>query len=355
VDGLQLLLDAKCLMASIGRCLAIVSFLVEIPAHAHDADVVFVRAQRSGQNQVVEHVTLTFGTLGLLVRAKGLEENRQAIESAMWNRMPLSADNKPCIRGATKALVHEGYAELIASFSCSFGTLTQTFGFLESLPRAYRVVVESDGSATQQFAEFKSQSVTLWGSGSRSKSQPITGVLGWIWLGIFHIFSGLDHLAFLVALLLIGKTWRQVLLMITSFTVAHSITLGATTLDLIVLNAREQRWAEAAIALSVAYVALGNLLFKEHKHRALVTFAFGLIHGFGFAAALKEYGLGQSVGAGLFGFNLGVELGQACVVGLLYPAIRLLQRRPRINRAVVSAASLLIFAAAGYWFVDRIA
>src|SRR5260370_42015831 len=148
-------------MKKIRSCLAILSILVEIPVHAHDADVVFVRAERSGQNQIVERVTLTLGTLGVLVQksfssgdqgARELEENRRAIETAVWNQMPISHQNTPCLRGASKALVHEGYAELIASFSCSSGSLTQTFRFLESLPHAYRVVVESEGSATQQFA-----------------------------------------------------------------------------------------------------------------------------------------------------------------------------------------------------------
>jgi hypothetical protein len=104
-------------MTKIRWCLAILSILVEIPVYAHDADVVFVRAERSGQNQIVERVRLTLGTLGLLVQkslsssdqgAKELEENRQAIETAVWNQMPISAENTPCVRGASTALAHEG-------------------------------------------------------------------------------------------------------------------------------------------------------------------------------------------------------------------------------------------------------
>jgi hypothetical protein len=158
----------------------------------------------------------------------------------------------------------------------------------------------------------------------------------------------------LTALLIVGGNWKRVLVMVTSFTVAHSITLGATALNFIVLDARHQRWAEAAIALSVAYVAIENLVFKEHKYRPVITFGFGLIHGFGFAAALKEYGLGESAVTGLLGFNLGVEAGQACVVLVLYPVIKLLQRRPAMRTAAVRAASVIILLAGGYWFIDRL-
>jgi hypothetical protein len=110
---------------------------------------------------------------------------------------------------------------------------------------------------------------------------------------------------------------------------------------------------EAAIAVSIIWVAVENLVLREHRHRALLTFLFGLVHGFGFASVLSGYGLGDQVVTGLLGFNLGVELGQAAVVAVLLPLVRLVQRRPRVHQPTVRALSLLILAAGGYWLIER--
>jgi hypothetical protein len=181
----------------------------------------------------------------------------------------------------------------------------------------------------------------------------VQGLLGWVRLGVHHIFVGADHLAFLLALLLVGGSLKRVLLMVTAFTVAHSLTLGATALGFIVLDVERTRWVEAAIAASIVYVALENLLLREHTHRALLTFLFGLVHGFGFASVLAGYGLGDAVATGLLGFNLGVELGQAVVVLALLPLVRWVQRRPGLavwNVRVVSAGLALV---GSYWLVER--
>jgi hypothetical protein len=162
-----------------------------------------------------------------------------------------------------------------------------------------------------------------------------------------------DHLAFLLAVLLVGGGLKRVLLLVTSFTVAHSLTLGATALGWVVLDGDRSRWVEAAIAASIIYIALENLVLREHRHRALITFLFGLVHGFGFAGVLAGYGLGDSVVTGLLGFNLGVELGQAVVVAFLLPVLRMVQRRPALHLRTVRVLSMLILTAGGYWMVER--
>ncbi|NOJ82437.1 HupE/UreJ family protein, partial [Myxococcus xanthus] len=172
-------------------------------------------------------------------------------------------------------------------------------------------------------------------------------------LGVRHIFEGVDHLAFLLAVLLVGGSWRRVLLLVTSFTVAHSLTLGAAALGWVVLDGVQARWVEAAIAASIIYVAVENLVLREHRHRVLVTFLFGLIHGFGFAGVLAGYGLGESVVTALLGFNVGVELGQAVVVAVLLPVLRMVQRRPALHTRAVRGLSIGILAAGGYWMVER--
>jgi hypothetical protein len=145
-----------------------------------------------------------------------------------------------------------------------------------------------------------------------------------------------------------------VLLLVTAFTVAHSLTLGATALGFILLDESRTRWVEAAIAASIVWVAVENLVLREPRHRLVLTFLFGLVHGFGFASVLSGYGLGDEVVTGLLGFNLGVELGQAAVVAVLFPLVRLVQRRPRVYQRTVRALSLLILAAGGYWLFERV-
>jgi hypothetical protein len=152
----------------------------------------------------------------------------------------------------------------------------------------------------------------------------------------------------------VGGSLQRVLWMVTAFTVAHSLTLGATALGFILLDDQRARWVEAAIAVSIIYVAAENLVLREHRHRALITFLFGLVHGFGFASVLSGYGLGKQVVSGLLGFNLGVELGQALVVAALLPVMRLIQRRPHVNRWTVRGLSIVILSAGLVWLVERL-
>jgi hypothetical protein len=329
-------------------------------ASAHDADLIAVSVSVS-RPAVEETVTMTGGTLSLLVPVDAdgdgllapeeLAAKAAALEVGVWDAVPLSAGDQPCRRTSTAAALREGVVDLRASFICPDGELRQRFRALQVLPPNYRVVVgRSDAAAPQRFAQGREETVVI----PEPAAEEVSGLFGWITLGVVHIFTGYDHLAFLAALLLFGKTWRRVLVMVTSFTLAHSITLGLTALDVIPLGATGSRVAEAAIAASVVYVASENLLLKDHRHRALLTFAFGLVHGFGFASVLKSYGLGKAVVTGLLGFNLGVELGQACVVLVLFPLVQIASRRPATFMWIARAASLAIAATGGYWLVDRL-
>jgi hypothetical protein len=170
-------------------------------------------------------------------------------------------------------------------------------------------------------------------------------------LGVQHILIGYDHVAFLVALLLAGGGWKSVLGIITSFTLAHSITLSLASLDVMTLP---PRLAEAGIALSVAYVALENLLSPAPRRRWVVSFLFGLVHGFGFAGVLRDMALPR---AGLLWsllcFNVGVEVGQLLVVSALLPLLWVL-RRSTVYRAVVRAGSLAILVVGVLWLYQRV-
>jgi hydrogenase/urease accessory protein HupE len=170
-------------------------------------------------------------------------------------------------------------------------------------------------------------------------------------LGAEHILTGYDHLVFLLGLLLAGGSFRTMVRIVTSFTVAHSITLALATLDVVRLPSS---LVEPLIAISIVYIGLENIFGGDLDRRWLLTFGFGLVHGFGFASVLRELGIGAGSGAAvpLLSFNLGVELGQIALVGLTLPLIWQLSRTPAFARWV-PACSLLVSLAGAYWLAER--
>jgi hydrogenase/urease accessory protein HupE len=169
-------------------------------------------------------------------------------------------------------------------------------------------------------------------------------------LGVMHIFTGYDHLAFLVGLLIVTTSLGSLIKIITSFTVAHSITLALATFNLVVLPTR---LTESIIALSIVYVALENLLGIRAIERYRITFLFGLAHGFGFSNVLREMELSRiHLGLSLFSFNFGVEIGQLAFVLVLFPLI-LYIATVSWRRQFQKAVSLVVMCLATYWFVQR--
>ncbi len=172
-------------------------------------------------------------------------------------------------------------------------------------------------------------------------------------LGFLHIVPrGLDHILFVLGLFLMAARMRPLLLQVTAFTLAHTITLALAVLAIFSLPAR---LVESLIALSIVYVAVENLFAKELKpHRLLIVFLFGLLHGLGFAGVLAELGLppGGTVLA-LIAFNIGVELGQISVLLFAFLLLGRLRDRPEYRKWVVVPGSLLIGAIGLYWVVER--
>ena len=189
------------------------------------------------------------------------------------------------------------------------------------------------------------------GSVYRPAAAPAGGPLAQLLrLGVLHIFTGYDHVLFLLGLLLVGGTLAEVLKIVTSFTAAHSLTLSLAALGLVRLPARV---VEAGIAASIAYVALENLVRRGIGRRWLVSLGFGLVHGFGFAAVLAEMHLPRAaLASSLFAFNAGVELGQIAIVLVVLPLLGML-RRSAAHRVVVTSASALILAMGLFWLVQR--
>ena len=167
-------------------------------------------------------------------------------------------------------------------------------------------------------------------------------VRDYLLLGVEHIFTGYDHIAFLFGLLVIAGAHglrqgaRRILAVVTAFTLAHSVTLILSALGLVTISSRV---VEPAIAVSIAYVGVENLVNPTPRFRWLLTFGFGLIHGFGFASVLREIGLpSRGLLLSLVSFNVGVEIGQLAVVAAVLPLLSLVTKRDRLRLWEILAA-----------------
>jgi hydrogenase/urease accessory protein HupE len=216
------------------------------------------------------------------------------------------------------------------------------------------VNVYEGGALRQQFILSAATEPVTYYRGTTAGALAVMGTF--IPSGVHHILIGPDHILFLVGLLLLGGTLRKLVAIVTMFTVGHTITLTLAALDIV----NPAPWLiEPAIALSIVVVGADNLLQGKEKGRDLrawVAGAFGLVHGFGFANVLKEFGLPQeALGWSLFSFNVGVELGQLAIVLVVASALTLMRRRwPAADKWVVLGGSVVVIAAGGYWFVERV-
>jgi len=246
---------------------------------------------------------------------------------------------------------------------------------------------------------------TIDQSGNQAAEHAPTGFLGYLALGLEHIATGYDHLAFVLALVLLGGSFASLAKVVTAFTVAHSVTLACSVLGWL---RPETEAVEALIGFSIAMVAVENLWLRSQRRwrgpwlfvgsvavvtvlsatgygnvpfpvsagtalfaasffawaqsgppadswRWVVAFLFGLVHGFGFASVLLEVGLPPvALAIALGGFNLGVELGQLAVVAVTWPLLRWLMRvRPALGAWVVDVASAIVLGLGTYWFFVR--
>lgn len=178
--------------------------------------------------------------------------------------------------------------------------------------------------------------------------------LEFLGLGFHHILSGYDHLIFLLGVLLGCRTLRRALLLVTGFTIGHSLTLALAALNLVTLPAA---LVEPLIAATLTFVGIETLVRGDKVTARLgTTVAFGMIHGFGFAGALRELGLGANgapIAIPLASFNLGVELGQLLVGAPLLLFLLWLQHKPELATKVRSIAALAVACAGAYWLIER--
>ena len=163
---------------------------------------------------------------------------------------------------------------------------------------------------------------------------------------------GLDHILFVLGLFFLSRQWKPIIYQISVFTVAHTITLGLATLDLI---SASPSVVEPIIAASIAVVAIENILFPGYRHlRLIIVFFFGLIHGLGFAGALSAFNLDPtSLIIGLLGFNIGVEFGQLAVIAIVLGLTFWIKNKETYRKWIVIPGSSLIALFGIYWTIER--
>lgn len=172
--------------------------------------------------------------------------------------------------------------------------------------------------------------------------------------GFVHVLPlGLDHILFVLGLFFLSRKWKPIIYQVSVFTIAHTITLGLATLDLV---SAPSRIVEPVIAASIAVVAIENIIFPGYRHtRLFVVFFFGLIHGLGFAGALSAFNLEPtSLVIGLLGFNVGVELGQLAVISIVFASTFWLKDEFSYRKFVVIPGSSLIAMMGIYWTIERV-
>ena len=294
-----------------------------------------------------------------------------AIAAYALARLKLASAGAPCPLRVTEQLLDNhsdgAYAVLRLHADCG--------GAVSALEVDYRLLFDIDPQhkGLLQLRHAGQVSTAIFAPDSARQSLQVADASGWrqfgdyVRHGVWHIWIGFDHILFLLSLLLPAvlvyrdQRWEgrttfraaaiDVLKIVTAFTLAHSITLTLATLGVVALPSR---LVESAIAASVVLAALNNVWPLFHGRRALVAFAFGLIHGFGFASVLLDLGLPKAaLLLSLVGFNVGVELGQLAIVLLFLPLAYLARNTALYRRGVLGLGSCLIVLVALAWLVER--
>ncbi len=302
-----------------------------------------------------------------------LRARRTALAAYALAHLALRGDGQACGAEPRELLVdeHSDGAYAVLRFAARCGAPPQR-------PRALDYRLFADLDPTHR-GLVRVQHGTLTASGVLGPDQPrlelrlgessrLRQFLEYAREGVWHIWIGIDHVLFLVSLLLPAvlvygaRAWApaprfapvfwDVFKIVTAFTVAHSITLSMAALGVLALPSR---LVESVIALSVVLAALNNLRPLVLGRRWAVAFGFGLVHGFGFASVLADLGLPRdALLVSLVGFNLGVEAGQLAIVALFLPAAFLARRHPLYRRLVLAGGSTAIALIASLWMLERI-
>jgi hypothetical protein len=375
------------------RLLAILLVLIPTSAAAHTSSVSYSHL-RLAPGSIEYDVKLSTRDL---YEALGLEKDRDPTDAEIVagegrlveyvsGRLAFTAGGRPCQlqpRGVRILSQTDRFVELRFGVRCPKGgeklslrydlffDLDPRHTSRLQLTRGERTITQQDLSKPTEQDPGANRHEWELGAGFHDAAK---GHLSWIGEGMTHIYTGYDHIAFLVGLLLVATIRRRapagppdspwearglregvlhLAKIVTAFTVAHSLTLIAAALDWVTLPGR---FVESAIAASIVYVAVENIWLGDPRHRWPLTFCFGLIHGFGFAGVLRPMLPPSGVIIPLLELNLGVELGQLSIVLVLYPILHLITRTSAqtYRRTVVLCGSILIGLFGAIWLFERI-
>jgi hypothetical protein len=353
---------------------AFVLATIATPAAAHLGNISYADFRISGKEVLLKFKYAAHVTPGVPADPAWMKIRQQVlalqapIESWLRDNSSLSAGGKPCTLTVDNLVGPDANEDLEvhAYWTCD---APEVRGFRLDFHPLETVIDDWQTICSVTFAGETSSTVlspgtTRWAVGEagapvaaeghgavEAEDEGGTGFSRFFALGVEHIWTGYDHLLFLLAVLLAGGGIWRLAGIVTSFTIAHSVTLGAAATGLVQLPIEP---VEAVIALSIVYVAAENLLGRGADRRALVTFAFGLIHGFGFASVLAETALpAGGIVVPLLAFNLGVEAGQLAVVVVVVPLLSMLLRGSHAQQ-IRNALSVLIALAGAAWAIERI-
>jgi hypothetical protein len=337
------------------------------------------------------------------------QPTNEALAAYLAKHLTVTAGGKECapVNAPKPLAATDQFRRFELQFKCESAADLELHNsaFFESVPTHVSLaqIETADGNFIEQLFTAENQSVSTAGGGNEMRD---AGFLQYVRMGINHIFTGVDHMSFLVGLVLISRRLRDLIFVVTGFTIGHSATLALAVTGVLRPHAE---YIDALVALTIALIGIENIVVATHRPlrialgvagvlfamafgnvlgfvklpvwllvgagifsanylmmsghmrdaarlRLVVTLVFGLIHGFGFAADLLEMKLPtEKLVAILFGFNMGVEVGQLTVVLVLMAVVALLVKlRLRLPRpVVVDVAAALLVALGTYWFIGR--
>jgi hydrogenase/urease accessory protein HupE len=335
--------------------------------HAHNAGVSSARIVVEGRTVEVEINALGRDfeqAAGVRIADKSGEINPVALSlmastigSYVGEHVAVLAGGQRCSAAAWTAKPADTHVMLTSTWHCPpDGELRYRSTLFQDVdPTARHVLVMAGNGAERELVlDRNTQEIAL----AATETSLLDVILRFLAAGIEHIFLGYDHIAFLLAVILWGQTLWPLVKVVTAFTIAHSITLSLAALNIFAIPSAI---VEPAIAASIMFVAAENFFSRNIDRRWLVTFLFGLVHGFGFASALSEIGLPtNALVPALAAFNIGVEIGQVAIVALVFPLLLLADRLIAGGAAakgrqpsLVYGCSAVIFALGLYWLIER--
>ncbi len=353
------------------KALALLLVLAGV-ASAHPLDLGYMTVT-SDADRVTARLELDLSAVAIVLAteapdAAAVRARAAELAQKTFERAPITTPAGPCSWAPATAELSARTASITAVATCPAGARTWAFPVVSQAaitPRFQLMVKETSGTSERlTLIDKTARPLELVTAAATPQTVGFTrflrsgiahiGMAPSEWRDIdghFKLPDGIDHIMFLIALMLGGGTLLQLIAIASGFTIGHSITLALSALDIV---RPPSSIIEPLIALTIAFAALEALSGKLKQHRWKIAGCFGLIHGFAFATALShlELTLRGKISA-LFGYNLGVEIGQVIVVLATAPLVMYAYRHPRVGRPAIKVAAGLIFLCGLYWFVTR--